>query len=138
MKKNILGIAILALISLSILSCKKNKDAEPTTFPIEGTWVGKVSLGSAAPNADVVFLIEQNGTAILGSGTALSASAPSTRSSGTWTLTGNTFKARFTAPSGTVNTLEANFNNTGKLESGTYGLNSSSTGLGTWFANRQN
>lgn len=122
------------LVFAFLASC--SKDAADPVYPIEGYWTGKFGLATNVPNTDMVMAIEPNGKAVLGFGTLSSGAY-----SGTWTLSGNIFKAAFTLPVGPITntyTYQATFSNKGKLESGTVGPGSSTTGYGTFFMDRKN
>ncbi len=134
--KKLLMVAVL--FTAVFASCKKDEcPAPPTpTYPIEGYWVGKYGGGTAAPTSGFSMVVEPGGKVTVADGDNITSSSKAT---GTWTLTGNVFKATYSYSSGgSTLAIIANFNNSGKLESGTWGLAPSGTGSGTWFMDRKN
>jgi hypothetical protein len=129
------SILILSLITLCSISCKKETTADPV-YPIEGYWAGKFGLSTTPPNSDIVAVIEPGGKIAIANGTSISSGLAGT---GTWTLNGNIFKAtiNFTGFL-TPYTYQATFSTQGKLESGTVGPGTTTTGYGTFFLNRKN
>jgi hypothetical protein len=137
-KTNIMKKLLLAavLFTAFLSSCKKEECPKPT-YPIEGLWVGKYGSGTNAPASGFSMVVEANGKVTVADGDNITSSS---KAAGTWTLTGNVFKATYTysSPGGSTFTIQANFTNTGKLESGTYGSGANATGGGTWFMDRKN
>jgi hypothetical protein len=130
------------MLALSIYSCKKDECPTPPPapapiYPVEGYWVGKYGSGAAAPSSGFSMVVEDGGRVTVADGSSITTSS---KAAGTWTLTGNVFKATYTysGAGGSTFTIQANFNNAGKMESGTYGSGSSATGGGTWFMDRKN
>lgn len=117
-------------------SCKKD-DCPAPTYPVEGLWVGKYGSGSATPTAGFSMVVEAGGKITVADGDNITASS---KAAGTWTLTGNVFKATYTysTPGGSTFSIQANWSNDGKMTSGTYGSGTSATGGGTWFMDRKN
>lgn len=117
-------------------SCKKD-DCPAPTYPVEGLWVGKYGSGAATPSSGFSMVVEANGKVTVADGDNITASS---KAAGTWTLTGNVFKATYTysTPGGSTFTIQANWSNDGKMTSGTWGSGSSPTGSGTWFMDRKN
>jgi hypothetical protein len=137
--KKLLVIAVL--FTAVFTSCKKEDCPAPPvpTYPIEGLWIGKYGSGSAAPTSGFSMVVESGGAVTVVDGASISAASASSRATGTWTLTGNVFKATYTYPSGgSTYSVIANFSNTGKLESGTWGAPPAATSGGTWFMDRKN
>lgn len=132
MKKLLLGAVLFTAI---FASCKKEECPKPV-YPIEGYWSGKYGSGTATPTSGFSMVVEPGGVVTVADGATIT---PSSKATGTWTLTGNVFKATYTySGGGSTFTIQANFSNSGKLESGTYGSGASATGLGTWFMDRKN
>lgn len=132
MKKLFTVVAVLSLM-LTFTSCKKEKDPVHT---IEGYWVGKYGNGSATPASGYTMLVEAGGVLTIADGSTISSSS---KAVGTWTMTGNVFKATYTYQNGGATfSIQANFNNTGKLSDGTWGSGSNVSGSGTWYMDRKN
>ena len=132
MKKFVTVFAVLSLV-LIFCSCKKEKDP---VYSIEGYWVGKYGSGSATPASGYSMLVEPGGVITVADGSKIS---PSIKAVGTWTLTGNVFKATYTYQNGgSTFSIQANFSNTGKLTDGTWGSGSNVSGSGTWYMDRVN
>jgi hypothetical protein len=126
--------AALLLAATLFTACKKD-DPVPT-YPVEGLWVGKYGSGTAAPSSGFSMVVESAGKLTVADGDNITSSS---KAAGTWTLTGNVFKATYTyAGSGNTFTIQANWGNDGKMSSGTYGSGSNATGGGTWFMDRKN
>ncbi len=121
-------------------SCKKESCPTPTapTYPVEGAWYGKYGSGTGAQNSGFSMIVETGGTVLIADGNNVSGVTASSRATGTWTLTGNVFKATYTYPGGSALYIIANFNNVGKLEAGTWGTTIAATNGGTWFMDRKN
>ncbi|MBL7703523.1 MAG: hypothetical protein JNM14_14825 [Ferruginibacter sp.] len=136
MKKKLFITAITAMMLVAISSCKKD-DCPAPTYPIEGYWVGKYGSGTSTPSAGYSMVIEPGGTVTVADGATITASS---KAAGTWTLTGNVFKATYTysTPGGSTFSIQATWTNDGKLTSGTYGSGSNTSGGGTWFMDRKN
>lgn len=134
MKKNLLFIAI-AIMTFAA-SCKKTETVTPT-YPVEGYWVGKYGSGTATPSSGYSMVVEAGGLLTVADGSTITASSKAT---GTWTLTGNTFKATYTYSGGGGSTfsIQANWSNDGKLTGGTWGPGTTPTGSGTWYMDRKN
>lgn len=131
MKK--LSFILILLIGIFATSCKEECPAP--TFPVEGHWVGKYGSGEDEPTSGFSMVVETGGKVTVADGDNITSSS---KASGTWTLTGNVFKATYTYPGGGINTIQANWTNDGKMADGTWGSGSSPTGSGTWFMNRTN
>lgn len=86
MKK--LSFILVLLIGIFTTSCKKECPAP--TYPIEGLWVGKYGSGSTAPNNGFSMIVESGGKVTVADGNNITSSS---KAAGTWTLTGNVFKA---------------------------------------------
>ncbi len=135
MKKN-LFFALVALTSVLLLSSCKKDDCPAPTYPVEGLWVGKYGNGTAAPSSGYSMVVEPGGTLTVADGASITAS---TKASGTWTITGNIFKATYTYSGGsTTYSIQSNWTNDGKMATGTWGPGSTPTGNGTWFMDRKN
>jgi hypothetical protein len=137
MKQLLAGIVCLVL-TMSFISCKKESTPEPPkpTYPIEGYWVGKYGSGTGTPTSGFSMVVEPGGKITIADGDNITLSSKAT---GTWTLTGNVFKATYTySGGGNTFTIQANWTNDGKCTSGTYGSGSNPTGGGTWYMNRHN
>lgn len=134
MKKNLL-FALIAFAAFTISSCKKDECPAPT-YPIEGYWTGKYGSGTATPSSGYSMVVEPGGTLTVADGATISASSKAT---GTWTLTGNVFKATYTySGGGSTFSIQANWSNDGKLTSGTWGSGNNVSGSGTWLMDRKN
>jgi hypothetical protein len=139
--KNMKKLFLAAVLFTAMFtSCKKEDCPVITpvvpTYPIEGSWVGKYGVGTGAQTFGYSMLVEAGGKVVVADGATLSGSGIAY---GTYTLTGNVFKATYTyTGGGSTYTIQATFNNTGKLENGTYGAGASPTGSGTWFMDRKN
>ena len=107
------------------------------TYPTEGYWVGKYGSGTATPSAGFSMVVEPGGKVTIADGDNITSSA---KAAGTWTLTGNVFKATYTysSPGGSTFTIQANWSNDGKMTSGTWGSGASPSGSGTWYMDRKN
>ncbi len=128
-------ISVIAAFSLVLLfsSCKKEKDP---VYSIEGYWTGKYGNGTNAPASGYSMLVEPGGVITVADGSKISTS---TKAVGTWTMTGNVFKATYTyQPSGSTFSIQATFHNNGKLTDGTWGSGTNVSGSGTWFMDRMN
>jgi hypothetical protein len=126
------------MLVLTIYSCKKDECPTPPvpTYPVEGYWVGKYGSGAAAATSGFSMVVEDGGKVTVADGASITTAL---KAAGTWVLTGNVFKATYTYPNGgNTFTIQANFNNAGKMELGTWGSGNSPTGNGTWFMDRKN
>jgi hypothetical protein len=134
MKHLLTGLVCLMLI-LTFTSCKKEECPAPA-FPVEGYWVGKYGNGSATPGSGYSMVIEPGGTVMVADGSTMSSSS---KAIGTWTLTGNVFKATYTySGGGSTFSIQANWSSDGKLTGGTWGSGTNVSGSGTWFMDRRN
>lgn len=135
MKKNLL-FTLIAFVVFTFLSCKKDECPAPT-YPIEGYWTGKYGSGTATPSSGYSMVVEPGGTLTVADGTTITAAS---KASGTWTITGNVFKATYTynTPGGSTFSIQANWTNDGKLTGGTWGSGTNTSGSGTWFMDRKN
>jgi hypothetical protein len=133
--KKLLFVAVL--FTALATSCKKESCPAPAvpTYPIEGSWYGKYGNGTATPTSGFSMVVEPGGSLTVADGAVITTSAKAT---GTWTITGNVFKATYTYSGGSALTIIANFNNSGKLETGTWGAAPAGTNGGTWFMDRKN
>jgi hypothetical protein len=128
--------AAVVMLALTIFaSCKKSDTVVPT-YPVEGLWVGKYGVGTAAQTFGFSMVVEAGGKLTVADGDNITSSS---KAPGTWTLTGNVFKATYTYTSGGATyTIQANWTSDGKMTAGTYGSGSSATGGGTWVMDRKN
>ncbi|MBX9785016.1 MAG: hypothetical protein K2X48_17145 [Chitinophagaceae bacterium] len=136
-KLNLLFVFIV--FAAAFTACKK-KDCPAPTYPAEGLWVGKYGSGTATPTSGFSMVLEAGGKVTVADGDNVTSSS---KAAGTWTVTGNVFKATYTYPAsggGTPSTytIQANWSNNGKMTSGTWGSGTSPTGSGTWFMDRKN
>jgi hypothetical protein len=132
MKKLVTAFTVLSLLFV-FASCKKEKDP---VYSIEGYWVGKYGSGSATPTSGYSMLIEPGGVITVADGSKISTS---TKAVGTWTITGNVFKATYTYQNGgSTFSIQATFHNNGKLTEGTWGSGANVSGSGTWYMDRVN
>ncbi|MBL7729101.1 MAG: hypothetical protein JNM68_15500 [Dinghuibacter sp.] len=134
--KKLLFLAATAFVLATGTSCKDDECPAPT-YPVEGLWVGKYGNGTATPASGFSMVVEAGGKVTVADGDNITSSS---KASGTWTLTGNVFKATYTysTPGGSTFTIQANWGNNGKMTSGTWGSGSNPTGSGTWFMDRRN
>ena len=132
--KKLLFLAAAALVLTT--SCKKDDTPAPT-YPVEGLWVGKYGSGTAVPGSGYSMVVEANGKVTVADGDNITTSS---KAAGTWTLTGNVFKATYTysSPGGSTFSIQANWSSDGKMTGGTYGSGASATGGGTWYMDRKN
>jgi hypothetical protein len=132
--KKLLVFVGAAFVMLSLFSsCKKESNP---VYPIEGLWVGKYGSGTATPSSGFSMVVESGGKITVADGDNITSSS---KAAGTWTLTGNVFKATYTySGGGSTFTIQANWSNDGKMSSGTWGSGSSPTGSGTWLMDRRN
>lgn len=106
------------------------------TYPTEGYWVGKYGSGTATPSSGFSMVVEPGGKVTVADGDNITSSS---KAAGTWTLTGNVFKATYTySGGGSTFTIQANWSNDGKMTSGTWGAGASPSGSGTWYMDRRN
>jgi hypothetical protein len=135
MKKNFFP-ALVAMFTLFLVSCSKDEVPAPT-YPMEGLWVGKYGNGTATPTSGFSMVIESGGKITVADGDNITTSS---KAAGTWTVTGNVFKATYTysTPGGSTFSIQADWSNDGKMTNGTWGSGSSATGSGTWFMDRKN
>lgn len=133
MKKLIFAALLFTTV---FASCKKDECPTPT-YPVEGLWAGKYGSGASTPTLGFSMVVEAGGKVTVADGDNITSSS---KASGTWTLTGNVFKATYTysTPGGSTFTIQANWSNDGKMTSGTYGSGANPTGGGTWFMDRRN
>jgi hypothetical protein len=127
------GAALMLALTL-FASCKKSDTVVPV-YPTEGLWVGKYGSGAVTPSSGFSMVVEAGGKVTVADGDNITSSS---KAAGTWTLTGNVFKATYTYTGGNTFTIQANWSNDGKLASGTWGSGSNPTGNGTWFMDRKN
>jgi hypothetical protein len=129
-----LKFAIVALLlSTAFFSCSKDKDDDfkPSNgnTAIEGKWVGTYGFGNDAPTIYYCLNVKAGGEI-----EELNSSGVSKCISGTWSLNGNVFTAKYQwkAPLLTKYSVTAIFNSaTGKLV-GTWGYNDNATNGGKW------
>jgi hypothetical protein len=134
MKKQLLAVMALVMM-ISFSACKKDECPTPT-YPVEGLWAGKYGNGTATPTSGYSMVVEAGGKVTVADGDNITSS---TKASGTWTLTGNVFKATYTySGGGSTFSIQANWSNDGKMTSGTWGPGATPTGSGTWFMDRKN
>jgi hypothetical protein len=133
MKKNFFP-ALVAMLTLFLVSCSKDEVPAPT-YPMEGLWVGKYGNGTAAPTSGFSMVIETGGKITVADGDNITTSS---KAAGTWTVTGNVFKATYTYTSGSTFSIQADWSNDGKMTNGTWGSGSNATGNGTWYMDRKN
>jgi hypothetical protein len=135
MKKNFFP-ALVAMFTLFLVSCSKDEVPAPT-YPMEGLWVGKYGSGTGTPTSGFSMVIESGGKITVADGDNITTSS---KAAGTWTVTGNVFKATYTysTPGGSTFSIQADWSNDGKMTNGTWGSGSSATGSGTWFMDRKN
>jgi hypothetical protein len=124
------------MLSLTLFSaCKKCETVVPT-YPVEGLWVGKYGVGTGAQTFGFSMVVEAGGKVTIADGDNITSSG---KAPGTWTLTGNVFKATYTYVSGGATyTIQATWTSDGKMTAGTYGNGTSPTGGGTWVMDRKN
>ncbi|HEU4471436.1 MAG TPA: hypothetical protein VFR58_10145 [Flavisolibacter sp.] len=111
-------VLFLLASSLFFVSCKKDKD-EPAPATIDGTWEGKYGSGNDEPTAFFGFVIKNDGTFLVSDEQGSPASG-----TGTWTMTGNTFKGTYSYTAFPIikYSVEASFNAAeGKLQ-GSWGI----------------
>lgn len=125
--------AVLLLAATLFTACKK----DDPVYPIEGLWVGKYGSGTSTPANGFSMVVESGGKVTVADGDNITSSS---KAAGTWTLTGNVFKATYTysTPGGNTFTIQANWSNDGKMTTGTYGSGATATGGGTWYMDRKN
>jgi hypothetical protein len=134
--KKIMFFAVVIISSVLFLSACK-KDAA-INYPIEGLWVGKYGVGTSAATNGYSMVLEAGGTFVIADGASIAVAPASSRATGTYTINGSTFKGTYKYHSSGTYSLQANFNSSGKLESGTWGIGTSVTDGGTWFMDRKN
>lgn len=124
---------IVALfLSTAIFSCKKDDNdnfTSPSNTAIEGKWVGKYGYQNEAPSIYYCLNVKPGGII-----EELNSSGVSKCISGTWSLNGNTFTAKYQwkAPLNTTFSVVATFDpSTGKLV-GTWGYDNNATNGGKW------
>lgn len=132
-----LKFAIVALLmSAAFSSCKKDNDNDftpPSNKTIEGKWVGKYGYDNDAPS--IYYCLNVKSAGII---EELNSSGASKCTSGTWSLNGNQFSAKYQwkAPLNTIFSVVATYDPaTGKL-SGTWGWGDNTTGGGKWETNK--
>lgn len=123
---------VALLLSTAFFSCKKDNNDDFTPTPsnsaIEGKWVGKYGYQNDAPT--IYFCLNVKPGGII---EELNSSGES-KGSGTWSMNGNTFTAKYQwkAPLNTIFSVIATYDPaTGKL-SGTWGWNDNATTGGKW------
>ena len=123
---------VALLLSTAFISCKKDNNDDFTPTPsnsaIEGKWVGKYGYQNDAPT--IYFCLNVKPGGII---EELNSSGES-KGSGTWSMNGNTFTAKYQwkAPLNTIFSVIATYDPaTGKL-SGTWGWNDNATTGGKW------
>ena len=127
---------VTLLVSTAFFSCKKDNNDDfktPSNTAIEGKWVGKYGYQNDAPTIYYCLNVKPGGVI-----EELNSSGES-KGSGTWTLNGNTFTAKYQwkAPLNTIFSVVASFDPaTGKL-SGTWGWNDNATTGGKWEQSKQ-
>lgn len=125
--------AATMLMAVFFTACSKdNKDVDPPTpaFNIIGVWQGKIGSGSAIPTGSFGLEVKEGGKIDRLSDGAITGT-------GTWTLTGDIFKAEYTAKSnGVVVTISAKVDKIAhKLTNGTWKNDAELDG--TWFASKK-
>jgi hypothetical protein len=133
--KQINFLFVIFAFTVTFIACKK-KECPAPTYQAEGLWVGKYGNGTNAPSSGFSMVLETGGKITVADGDNITSS---TKAVGTWTLTGNIFKATYTySGGGSTFTIQANWSNDGKMTSGTWGSGTNPTGSGTWFMDRKN
>jgi len=127
--------SIFFLFLLFIVSACNREDCPVPAYPVEGLWVGKYGSADAAPTFGYSMAVEADGKLILAAGSNLTENS---RALGTWTLTGNTFKATYTYEEGGTYSIQATWNNKGKMSEGTWGYETDVSNGGTWYMDRVN
>lgn len=118
--KKILSVLV---ITLFLISCKKDCDTPTPTYPIEGLWIGTYTVDNLPSQGSLYysFIIKPNGEVLTegkgGDGVTYYAA-------GTWELTDNTFTATYTSINfkglPVQQSATATFSNTGTLTNGTW------------------
>jgi hypothetical protein len=134
LSSNVFRTAAVVMLALTIFTSCKKSDPVPV-YPIEGLWVGKYGNGAAAPASGFSMVVEAGGKVTVADGDNITSSS---KAPGSWTLTGNVFKATYTYPGGNTFTIQANWGSDGKMTTGTWGSGSNPTGSGTWLMDRKN
>jgi hypothetical protein len=132
---------VAVLFTALFTSCKKESTPTPVvaTYPIEGNWTGFYGSGATGAQTNgYSMLVEPGGIITVANGATISGVPASSRAVGTDTLIGNVFKGTYTYPGPYTYSFTATFNNTGKLETGTWGNGTNLTNGGTWSMNRRN
>lgn len=132
MKKQIFFATLLLAAVLFGTSCKKSSPEAPApTYALEGSWVGGYGLGTSAPTVFYIVHFRSDGTVIVESD-----DATNTRfGRGTWTLTGNDIRFRYTifspVPPADMFSVAGKYNSTSNIITGTFGFGTSTTNRGT-------
>jgi hypothetical protein len=131
----VLRTSAAVMLAITLFTACKKSDTVVPVYPIEGLWMGKYGSGASAPTSGFSMVVEANGKVTVADGDNITSSS---KAPGTWTLSGNVFKATYTYTGGNTFTIQANWSNDGKMTAGTWGSGSNPTGSGTWFMDRKN
>jgi opacity protein-like surface antigen len=120
--KNFRIIAVALLMTIGVISCKKDNDDAPA-FVMEGQWTGKLGTGSGTPASQFALNLKTGGVL-----ERLNSSG-SVTGTGSWSLTGNNFTASYTFSSGTVVNLTGNLEKASNKLDGSWTNSGAETGL---------
>jgi hypothetical protein len=120
----------IALLSVTLIACKKDKDDDPT---ITGLWLGKYSSSSTSyPTLGYAFLFRKDGTVrVFNSSDTAAASG---KAEGTYQVAGNKVTCNYTYVIGAgTYSSEAIVNSMFTFMEGSWGNGSSTTNGGMYF-----
>ena len=120
-----LSFLTVMLIAVSTLvSCKKDNDVKPISYPVEGMYSGKYGFGNDVPDTDQKYSIKTGGVF-----QEIGVNSGMVVGEGTWQMNGNTLTATYTIVWSPFSkySISATFDPaTGKL-TGTWGNDSNSS-----------
>lgn len=136
MKKSLFALIPALAIVFLIASCnKEDTPPAPAATPV-GTWVGTGQYGIGPGNPTYAFTLtfKADGTVdIIGNNNAATDNA-----TGTWAIVQDSVKATYTYVSGTAQyTLSGKYSSNSNLMVGTIGLETATTGVGTFSVTKQ-
>jgi hypothetical protein len=130
MKAVKLSLLALLIVPTLFVACKKDSGspAPVPTNSIEGVWQGKYGYGNEAPSISYIFNIKPGGVI-----EELNASGNS-KGSGTWTLVGTTFTAKYQwkAPLLTIFSVTSTFDKSTSKLTGLWGYDNNNSNGGKW------
>lgn len=129
-------IAVCLMASITLISCKKDKEIEPqqqapVVKTIEGSWVGKYGQGNAEPDKFFAFNIKPNGVL------EVKNENNEVTGTGTWILEEGTFTGKYKYEGLAIQySVAAKYESEAGTLTGSWGIGND-TGSGEFYMNKQ-